>query len=217
MPAFVAPFGVLVLGHLAARTAVRLPSQRWSWLVPALMYWSLLAGLTAWAAPVGSLNRWLQAPAGHWAWPALALGIGVAHLPFLLMNFGVLKQRSAIIAWLLFALVNGTLEEVFWRGLLLGAAHSWSPWAAVLTISALFAINHPATFGPVSAPLRHPVTVVGALTMGIAWSWVYLSTGSLIWPIAGHILTNLGAMAAPVFMGLCVPPIGQPQRAAADA
>lgn len=205
------PLVVMLLGHLAARKAARL-SSRWAWTLPTLVYWTSMLLLVL---AFGSTQAWFERPTGGWSWGALALGIGVAHCAFLFMNLKALRSLPAVATWLLFALVNGFMEELFWRGLVLHGLGNWSPWVAVLASSLLFALNHPVTFGPVSVSLRHPVTVLGALIMGVAWSWVTLQTASLVWPVLGHILTNLGAMAGPVFLGLVVPPIGQNQKASA--
>lgn len=202
---------VMALGRLAALRAARLQS-RWAWTLPTLVYWgSMLLMVLLFGSP----GAWFARPVGSWGWAALALGIGVAHCAFLLLNLKALRSVEGLASWLLFALCNGFMEELFWRGLVLHGLSDWSPWVVVLASSALFALNHPVTFGPVSPSLRHPVTLVGALFMGIGWSWVALQTGSLVWPVVGHILTNLGAMAGPVFLGLVVPPIGQNQKASA--
>ncbi|HLO01793.1 MAG TPA: CPBP family intramembrane glutamic endopeptidase [Symbiobacteriaceae bacterium] len=205
---------VLACGRLAARKAVRL-SSKWAWTLPTLVYWASMLLLVILLAPAGAWANWFAAPQSGWGWAALALGIGVAHLSFLFLNLKALRSGEGIAAWLLFAVANGFMEELFWRGLVLQGLSSWAPWVAVLVASALFALNHPITFGPVSSSLRHPVTLVAALCMGVAWSWVALRTGSLWWPVLGHVLTNLGAMAGPVFLGLVVPPIGQNQKASA--
>lgn len=211
----ISPVLVLVVGRTAAVLAKRLPSQRWAWTLPTLVYWGYMALQVTGLSAGGSWRTWFVQPTGSWGWAALAIGIGVAHCAFLFMNLRALRTGPAVATWLLFALVNGFMEELFWRGLVLHGLGAWSPWVAVLASSALFALNHPVTFGPVSPSLRHPVTLLGALCMGIAWSWVTLQTGSLLWPVLGHILTNLGAMAGPVFLRLVVPPIGQTQKASA--
>ncbi len=54
-----------------------------------------------------------------------------------------------------------------------------------------------------------------AAALGLAWSAIYLCTGSL-WPaIISHGLVDLFNLAVPVFMGLYVPPTeSTPERAA---
>jgi membrane protease YdiL (CAAX protease family) len=204
------PLLVMLLGHVGGRIATRLASQRWAWLAPTLAYWvSMMVAIAVSSAP---LSAWFAAPAGPWGWAGLAIGIGAAHLSFLALNLRALRSSTAVAVWLLFALINGSLEELFWRGLVLHGLGGWAPWAAVVVTSLLFAVNHPITFGRVSPSLRHPVTVVAAFCMGLGWSWVSLQTGSLLWPVVGHVLTNLGAMAGPVFLGLVVPPIGQKRK-----
>ena len=87
---------------------------------------------------------------------------------------------SLLVAWLLVGLWGPFVEEVFFRGFLLGGLRTrLGPWPAILISSGVFAIFH-----------IHPGLYVPTFLLGVAFGWVYLKTRS-IWPsIYGHTLHN---------------------------
>ena len=74
-------------------------------------------------------------------------------------------------------------EEVVFRGLVLrGLLGRWSPWAAIILSSVLFALMH---FNPAQAPI--------AFAAGMVLGWVYVRTRSLGLCILGHAMNNASA------------------------
>lgn len=90
------------------------------------------------------------------------------------------------------ALVNGSVEEVFWRGLVL-ARPDESP-RRIVASQVLFTVFHFAfLFLPVSYHGGAAALVGGAAFMGALWLAVTRYGGSLLFVIAAHVLTNFFA------------------------
>lgn len=151
------------------------------------------------------MRRWLRTPAGGARSAAIALAVGLIPLPILVTNFGLLDSVPLVLLWLAFAALNPLLEEGYWRGLLLDRTSRWPAWVAIGASSALFALNHPLSYGVFSLANAHPATLVSTFIMGAGWSVVYRRTGSLRWPIAAHAVTDLCNLAVVAFMNLYVP------------
>ena len=103
----------------------------------------------------------------------------------------------AIVAALVFAVVNGFLEEFYWRGAFLAQGRG-VVWFQAVGV-ALFTLWH------VPLALAHGVVyeggpaalIGGALGLGLFWSFIANKTGYIGWPIVSHILTNFAG-----FVGL---------------
>jgi membrane protease YdiL (CAAX protease family) len=92
-------------------------------------------------------------------------------------------ESSVFIRMLLFLLAVGLaplFEEVMFRGILLPlVARRWGTAAAVVTVSALFAMVH-----------FHLPSVVPLFVIAVAFSLGYLYSGSLLVPVAMHAMFN---------------------------
>ena len=110
-----------------------------------------------------------------------------------------------IALWIIFAFVNSTAEELFWRGYLFDNL-SWAPLVKILLSTALFMLSHLA-WGVFSVTIRHPLMIAPLLIMGIVWGYVYHKTNSLKWCIPAHFLVNILILTVWVFLNIYVPPI----------
>lgn len=131
-------------------------------------------------------------------WVVILLGvpplIGIAFVfPGLFPDSG----DRTLAALLAYALINGILEEVFWRGLFARAFAGdigrglWYPavmYAGWLVIALTaggpwFAVDALAVFG-------------AGLGIGLLFGWVAWRTGSIRWTVMSHVLMNLGGVGA---------------------
>jgi membrane protease YdiL (CAAX protease family) len=98
-------------------------------------------------------------------------------------------QLGAILPALLFAISNGTLEELVYRG----ALQSWlgrvaRPWLAIATQAIAFGLAHGAGTGLVGSP----VPVIAAMILGGTIAGVIVRrTGTLTLPIALHVAFDI--------------------------
>ena len=197
-------FAVIALGHATARLAGPVLGV-WAWLPVTLVEWSCFASLIALGAGRDGALRWLRTPGGGARSAAIALAVGLIPLPILVTSFRLLDSAPLVLLWLAFAAINPVLEEGYWRGLQLDRTPRWPAWVSVGASSALFALNHPLSYGVVSIANAHPATLFSTFVMGVGWALVYRRTGSLRWPIAAHVVTDLCNLAVLAFMNLYVP------------
>ncbi|MDS9467166.1 CPBP family glutamic-type intramembrane protease [Paracoccus sp. MBLB3053] len=156
------------------------------------IYWMLLA--------VGILlhPRWSMKPRwpAHWAVLAFALLIGLAFFATS-RHMSVLSPHVAFLV-LCSALLNGTLEEAFWRGALvpdLGAGD----WRRALMPLGLFTLWHIAPAAGVrdlSLPGGSMGMLVAAAIFGVAAMAARLSSGTAGASAIGHVLVNLSTFWA---------------------
>jgi len=108
---------------------------------------------------------------------------------------------TIVIYSVLFALANGTMEEVFWRGVYVTVfPDSWL-WA-YLYPSIWFGLWH------LSPQVVYPSEMVGgaiafalmSVSLGLAWGWVAKTTGSILWTVVAHILLNFAGLAGRSFL-----------------
>ena len=165
-----------------------------------LTYWLLISAIVL-IYGRKSLGKWLEKPKGHWIWLILLILLGLANLPFFLMNIGVLGKVSLVIPHVLFFLINPWLEEFYWRGLLIDETTKWPPWVANVYSNIFFTLYH--TSYAWQAELFRGIPfyafiLVSAVIMVIS----YQKTKSLWWGIICHFLTNILTLSIPVFYNM---------------
>jgi membrane protease YdiL (CAAX protease family) len=100
--------------------------------------------------------------------------------PALARVFNHLANGNTAVALFTVALVAPLTEEALFRGLLLRSfAQRWGPAPGLVLSSALFALFH-----------LNPWQALPAFFAGLFLGWVFLRTGSLLYPMVGHALFN---------------------------
>jgi membrane protease YdiL (CAAX protease family) len=163
-------------GRKLWRGSLRWPSVRqWAWLLPALLC----------VAPLS-------------VWGYIEIGKTVLNTPGIQT---VLTERGFQSAWLLpfglyFVAVNATLEELFWRGVVLNELRGTGD--TIWTIGAIwtafsFASWHYLVLRLLLRPGWAEATVLAILASGIFFAWLYRQTHSIIVPILWHgLVFDLG-------------------------
>jgi hypothetical protein len=98
------------------------------------------------------------------------------------------------------SIVNGTIEEIYWRGLYLKVFKE-NPRFILIVSPLLFAFMHCSFLAIKGITYQGDVLALvgGALFMGLLWSYVSFKLNSIRYCIAGHIIVNVFA-----FTGLFV-------------
>lgn len=108
----------------------------------------------------------------------------------------VLTERGFSARWLLtlslyFVVVNATLEELFWRGVVLNEldlVNARTRFAGTAWTAFAFAAWHWLVLRALLRPGWAELGVLGVLGMGFFSSWLYRKTRSIILPILWHAL-----------------------------
>jgi hypothetical protein len=106
-----------------------------------------------------------------------------------------------VLVSLLYALTNGTLEEILWRGTYLVAfPESWG-WG-LLYPALWFGLWHVA---PLASDLETSIRdslpfALMSIGLGLIWGWVARTSGSIRLVVVAHILLNFGWPAAADFI-----------------
>jgi hypothetical protein len=204
------PILVVIIGHFAAQFFYALFND-WAWLGSSLVYWGSVVLIIWLLGDRQSIRRWFGRSQGSKWWILLALAIGLISFPLLFFpNLHVMKPIGLVIAWFLFAVVNSTCEEAYWRGFLLDET-SHLPWAfGVLYSTVFFTAIHPLMLGVFSKINRfdpaHPTALIPfgiiLVIISLLFSLLYLKTKSLRLPIFSHFLSDLGNLSIFLFMNM---------------
>jgi hypothetical protein len=143
-------------------------------------------------------------------WPGWP-GLGLLALPVVALAAKVLPDGSfaalpgALVLWVVVgALVNGTLEEAFWRGALLEAAPSRP---ALIASLGLFTAWHLALLAARQVELTGgaPALLGGAAALGAIWLYGRAVSGTAGAGALGHVGVNLFAFADLAALNLPAP------------
>ncbi len=123
---------------------------------------------------------WFVALIGVVVWGQLVTDIDTISPPDNTTPVLEIAGGSLLVAWLLVGLWGPAVEEIFFRGFLLGGLRGRiGYWPSLLVSSGIFALFH-----------IEPGLYVPTFLLGLAFGWVYLKTRS-IWPaIFAHTLHN---------------------------
>lgn len=206
--AFLAAPLLLMLATLAVfRLAMALGGERVALYTGFGFYW-LLGGI---ALPLLLIGR--EGYAAVFARPrvrwSIALGVGVVLLVgsvafgllFAFPSLFPVDSNTLLVGLTLYALVNGTLEEVFWRGVFLRRFPT-SFTLGVLYPAFLFAAWQlvPWSVFP-NWPITADMVLMVAVPLGLLYNWVAWHTGSIRWTVLAHVLTNLSGLGALLLLG----------------
>jgi CAAX protease family protein len=206
----VSPVLVVILGHFAARFFLYLFDD-WAWLGSSLVYWGSMALIIWFLGDRQSLIHWFSKSKGSKGWIVLALAMGLISFPLLFFpNINVMKPIGLVIAWFLFAVVNSTCEEAYWRGFLLDETSHMPRAFGVLYSTAFFTAIHPLMLGVFSKinafDPAHPTALIPfwiiLVILSLSFSLLYLKTKSLRLPILSHFLSDLGNLSIFLFMNM---------------
>jgi uncharacterized protein len=207
---YASPILVVIIGHFAARLFYSLFGD-WAWLGSSLVYWGSMLSIIWLLGDRRSFTQWFARSQGSKWWILLALAIGLISFPLLFFpNIHVMKPIGLVIAWFLFAVVNSTCEEIYWRGFLLDETRHLPCAFGVLYPTVFFTAIHPLMLGVFSKINRfdpaHPTALIPfwiiLVIISLSFSLLYLKTKSLRLPIFSHFLSDLGNLSIFLFMNM---------------
>ena len=101
-----------------------------------------------------------------------------------------------------YAIVNGTSEEIFWRGTF---AHRFpsNRWLGMFYPAVMFSCWHlvPWVVFPLFLHVSALAVIGAVFPTALVYHWVAWSTGSIRWTVLAHVLTNMSGLGAMVIFG----------------
>lgn len=201
------PPALLATTCLAYRCLAKLFGPKGGYLAGFLFYWIIWCLLLSWwILGAGGSARVFRDVSPRFG-PTMWLGPLLLVIP-LLLGYGYAFPRAIkeagwkiVLLSALIALVNGTMEELLWRGAYLSVfPHNWLLGYRYPAIG--FAVWHfaPQSIFPSSAPGGNLILVVVAGLVGQMWGWVALQTGSILWTAVSHVLFDFSGLGARVYL-----------------
>ena len=201
------PWVLLGTTYLAFKGLVALWGPKWGYLAGFGFYWVLWCfvlplWLLGWSGLRGSF-RDVRPRLGKPGWVGALLlllpivgaasTVTVAKLP--IVTLPILLGSAAL------ALVNGTLEEVLWRGAYI-QLFPGRLFMGYIYPTLGFALWHlaPQSVHPISMPGGVAAFITGATLMGACWGWVAWRTGSIRWSTLSHVLTDFLGLGATIYL-----------------
>lgn len=126
-----------------------------------------------------------------WIIPLLLAQVALVAMLNFAPNTAMLTSGGMWLA-ILFACINGPLEEIAWRGGFLATFRDtprrgfWLGWLLFSACHLPLALSHGVVFDGGAL-----VLVGGAALLGLFWSWIAWRTGSVFYGSIAHALTNI--------------------------
>jgi membrane protease YdiL (CAAX protease family) len=206
----VSPILVVAIGHFAARLFYSLFGD-WAWLGSSLTYWGSMILVIWLLGDKQSIKNWFAKSQGSKWWILLALAMGAISFPLLFFpNLQVMKPFGLVVLWFLFAVINSTCEEAYWRGFLLDVTSHLPRAFGVIYSTIFFTAIHPLMLGVFSKINRfdpaNPTALIPfwiiLVILSLSFSLLYLKTKSLRLPVLSHFLSDLGNLSIFLFMNM---------------
>lgn len=198
----VSPIGIVMLGTLLARVSNPLLGK-WAWALTMPVYWMAMSAVIYLVSGKQKWLSWYQKPRGSKVWLIIGLAMGLSAFPLLLIpNVSLLRAPLLAVLWFAFALINGTVEESYWRGFLFTEIRGWPLWLSASYSSILFVAIHFLMLGTFSAALFNIPFLVILIINTVVLALMFIFTASLRWSTIAHILSDWGNMNIFVFMNL---------------
>ncbi len=201
----VSPIIIIAIGFIIASFSSLIMND-WAIIPLAIIYWSLSL-FYSFRFKRQSLRAYFSKPKGSTAWFILALVVGSLPIFILIRNITILNNPIVLITWLIFALINPFIEEIYWRGVLVDNLPFRGKWASVGYSTLLFVASKPLMWGVFSVAGRSLTILLPLGIMAIVWSIVYIKTKSLWWSITSHFLVDIFALTGVMLLNLYMPPI----------
>lgn len=199
------PILVITTYFTYKRLAARLGPER-GYLGGFLFYWIvwcfLLSLLTVGPEGLREMFKPPHPQFGEPTWLGLILLLGPVVASFFVTMFPA-RVKAATLAILvvsaLFAIINGTMEEVLWRGTYIIAFQGNWLWG-YLYPSVWFGLWHisPQVVFPSEGGVWRFALM--AILLGLAFGWVAMRSGSIRSPVAAHILLDFAGLAGFSFL-----------------
>ena len=173
---------------------------KWGYIIGLAGYWTHCL-FTAWLMAGFDLKYFKNAWNGksennHAKWIYLAAFIPIIPTSLITFLYPLTNLTPTTLLLAIFtSIVNGPIEEFYWRGLYLLEYHD-NKWIGFFLSTLLFGLWHFAVWFAKGVHYNGGILplVGGAYFLGLLWAWVTRSTGNFRAAAFAHILVNLFAL-----------------------
>lgn len=204
----IAPLVLVVTTYAVFQLLIPIAGARAAYFTGFAFYW-LLGGI---ALPLlligrdGVASLFARRSGGVSFWFVVSLMLLAVPVAFGLLFASPLifpmASGATIASLVAYGIVNGTCEEIFWRGTF---AHRFpsNRWLGMFYPAVMFSVWHLVPWLVFPPFLDVPAIAVLAVVFPIAliYNWVAWSTGSIRWTVMSHVLTNISGLGAMLVFG----------------
>lgn len=204
---FLAPPIIVLSTILIFQVTKLLWGTRWGYLAGFCFYWICWCLIFSFwfigpknIKSIYQFNKDARSPKIGSLIPLLAIFPVMTFIASFLPYFRDIGTGIILLAFFL-ALVNGTAEELLWRGALIAASSS-DAWRGYLYPALFFGAWHIAPEFVMPNPLSGGALsfIGGALVMGLAWGWIAWRSHSILLITISHVLTNFFGFVGFIYM-----------------
>ena len=189
-----------LLMPVAGETAAYFAGFAFYWLIGGIVLPLLLIGRDGVASVFARRTRALS-PGFAAALVLLAASVVFGFL-FTFPYIFPVESGATLASLAAYAIVNGTCEEIFWRGTF---AHRFpsNRWFGLFYPAVIFSFWHliPWLVFPPFLHVSALAVLAAVFPMALVYQWVAWSTGSIRWTVLAHVLTNMSGLGAMVIFG----------------
>lgn len=199
------PFIIICLGFLAAKLSTRYIGE-WAFIPTALIYWTEIIILIL-ITVKSNLRKFFQKPIDKKKWLIMCIVIGLIPSIVLVTEYHRFNSILLIVLWIVFAVMNSFLEEIYWRGLLLDYTDHWHKTLSIGYSTVLFVLSHPFIWGVFSIANRSWSLILSSTIVGVVWSLTSIQTRSLRWSVFSHFLVDIFNISVLGLLNIYIPSI----------
>lgn len=197
------PVAIILLGNVVIKLLY--PVFREYAFIPAvLFYWVLTYGVVYFDSKSRNtgIATYLKETKFKVYLILLSILVGCLPLPIFILNIKSLNTPFLISTWIVVALTNPFFEEIFWRGYMIGHRAKMPFYIKSFYSSLLFTLSHVFIWGVVSEAILTKELIISVFIMGVAWSFIYQKSRSIVLPYFSHMLVDIFNLSVLAFMNL---------------
>ena len=186
------PIAIIIAGSIIVSLFFKVMSN-YTFIPSVLVYWLLtfMVVILDCKKKNISISSYLKNTKAKFYLIILSLIVGCIPLPIFIFYVKNLNTSFLIISWAFVAIINPFFEEVFWRGYMLEHKAKMPLFIKVIYSTTLFTLSHVFIWGVFSTAMHSKELTISVFIMGIAWSFIYIKSKSIVLPYFSHLLVDI--------------------------
>ena len=197
------PIAIIIAGNIIVNLFYKIISN-YTFIPGVLAYWLLIFIVVYLDCKQKSISitSYIKGTKTKFYLIILSLIIGCIPLPIFIFYAKNLNTAFLIITWVIVAIINPFFEEIFWRGYILEHKAKMPIYIKVFYSTSLFTLSHVFIWGVFSAAMLSKELIISVFILGIAWSFIYIKSKSIVLPYFSHVLVDIFNLSTLAMMNL---------------